>query len=245
MIMNIQRQKIRKGLIFISLLLFPVTFFYFSPYIILFAARAGVVNGSFIVFLALFFFSLFVGRLWCGWLCPGAGLQEACFRFQKKRTSPKVNKIKYVIWVIWLALIAWMAILAGGYKEVDFFMQTKNGISLTDAHSLNMFTIVMVAILVITFLAGRRGFCHTACWMAPFMIIGRKISIWLKIPRLSLAAEKEKCTRCTICTRNCPQSLEVHDMVQAGNMENPECVLCGTCVDSCRRKAIRYVYFKK
>lgn len=241
--MKIKRQKIRKFLIFISLLLFPATFYYFSPYIILFSARAGTVNGSFIVFLFLFFLSLFLGRLWCGWLCPGAGLQEACFSVQKKRASSKVNKIKYVIWTIWIATIAWMAILAGGYKKIDFFAQTKDGVSLTDAHSLDMFSIVIVSILIITLLVGRRGFCHSACWMAPFMVIGRKISNRFDLPRLSLQAEKEKCLHCLVCTRNCPQSLEVHDMVNGGNMENSECILCGTCVDSCKRKAIRYKYF--
>ncbi len=242
--MSMPRQKIRKILIYISLLLFPATFYYFSPYLIIMSARAGIVNGSFIVFLALFFLSLFFGRLWCGWLCPGAGLEEACFAVQKKRVSPKVDKIKYIIWIVWIALIAWMAILAGGYKEVDFFIQTKNGISVTDMQSLIMFLVVAAVILIITFIVGKRGFCHSACWMAPFMIIGRNISNRLKLPKLSLEAEKKKCVNCYTCTRNCPQSLEVHDLVQAGNMENTECILCGTCVDNCRKKAIRYSFYK-
>jgi ferredoxin len=28
-------------------------------------------------------------------------------------------------------------------------------------------------------------------------------------------------------------SLEVMEMVQRGSMENPECILCGTCVSVC------------
>lgn len=235
-----KRQKIRKIITTITALLFPLFFFYLSPYIILFSSQAGTINGSFIMFCFLFLFSLFFGRLWCGWLCPGAGIEEICFKFQKKRPSPKVNIVKYIIWVIWIGLIAKLAIEAGGYKRVDFFLMTKYGISLYDRHSLNMFLIVITTVLIITFLAGRRGFCHSACWMAPFMVIGRKVSRFLKLPRLSLVAEKEKCIDCLICTRNCPMSLEVHEMVKRGDMENTECILCATCVDSCPKKVISY-----
>jgi ferredoxin len=40
-------------------------------------------------------------------------------------------------------------------------------------------------------------------------------------------------------------SLEVNKMVQNQSMENPECILCGTCVDVCPRKAIKYNFGKK
>lgn len=240
--MNTKRQKIRRIVIFISFLMFPATFYYFSPYIILFTSQAGIINGSFIIFIILFLISLFFGRLWCAWACPVAGLQDVCFKSQKRRPSLKVNIIKYFIWIIWVGFIAWLAISAGGYKKVDFFNQTRYGISVTDAHSLTMFTTVMVVILIIIFIFGKRGFCHSTCWIAPFMVIGRKISLWLKLPKLSLIAEKEKCNSCKLCTRNCPQCLEVHEMVQLGKMENSECILCATCIDSCNKKAISYIF---
>ena len=37
-------------------------------------------------------------------------------------------------------------------------------------------------------LAGRRAGCHTICWMAPFMIIGRKIRNLAAWPLLRLVA---------------------------------------------------------
>ena len=41
------RQKIRRTMIFISFLLFPVTIWYFSPYLIIQAASEHIMNGSF------------------------------------------------------------------------------------------------------------------------------------------------------------------------------------------------------
>ena len=64
------RQRIRKGLIITSLLLFPVIMNYLSPYVIIDGASQGIVNGSLIIFGLQFLSALFVGRLWCGWACP-------------------------------------------------------------------------------------------------------------------------------------------------------------------------------
>jgi polyferredoxin len=61
-----RRQKIRKAIILISFLLFPITINYFSPYIIIDGAAQGIITGSFITFGLLFIVSLFFGRAFCG-----------------------------------------------------------------------------------------------------------------------------------------------------------------------------------
>ena len=45
-----KRQRLRKMLLIISLLCFPVTLYYFSPALIINAGLAGIINGSFLVF---------------------------------------------------------------------------------------------------------------------------------------------------------------------------------------------------
>ncbi len=47
------RQRIRKLFLTVSLLLFPVTLYYFSPALIINAGLNGIINGSFIVFALL------------------------------------------------------------------------------------------------------------------------------------------------------------------------------------------------
>ena len=71
-----KRQQFRKGLTYFSFLLYPITMFYFSPYLIISAASEGLASGSFIIFTSLFISSLFFGRAFCGWMCPGAGMQN-------------------------------------------------------------------------------------------------------------------------------------------------------------------------
>ena len=81
--------------------------------------------------------------------------------------------------------------------------------------------------------------------MSPFMIGGRKFRNLVKWPSLRLKAEKDKCTHCMTCSKNCPMSLDVNGMVKDGKMENSECILCGTCVDNCKQGVIKYSFSKR
>jgi ferredoxin-type protein NapH len=244
-----RRQRIRKALLFVSLLLFPVTLYYFSPALILQGASEGVVNGSFLVFGAMFVASLFVGRLWCGWACPAGALQEFGEPMNAKPTpGGKFNWLKWFIWVPWIGLIAVLAIGAGGYHTVDPFYQLDGGVTLAipwDGSGPPWYMIYYIIIVLFAGLAvllGRRAGCHTVCWMAPFMILGRKLRNLGRWPAVRLVAEPDKCGDCLSCTRTCPMSLDVNGMVGRADMEDGECILCGNCVDGCPKGAIRFSF---
>jgi len=238
--MTSRRQKLRKGIILTSFFLFPATFYYFSPVLIIEAASKGIINGSFILFLLLFISSLLLGRGFCGWVCPAAGCQEAIFSARSKRVS-RGNFIKWLIWVPWISTIAIMSARAGGYRKIDFFYQTTFGFSIGNLQGLIAYLIVLLILIVLpAFIVGKRSFCHHLCWMAPFMILGRKICNAGRWPALYLRSDPEMCKSCHACTKNCPMSLPVEEMVATQRMENPECILCGTCVDGCRQGAITF-----
>ncbi len=238
-----KRQRIRKAVIIVSILLFPVTINYFSPYIIVDGAAHGIINGSFITFVILFATSLFVGRLFCSWICPGAGLQECLFLARDKRApGGKAECIKYFIWVPWVSTIVAMAVLAGGYSAIDPLYLTERVVSVAEPLAFINYYFVVVLLTVLSLAAGRRGFCHYACWMAPFMIIGRTLRNLFGWASLRLKADKTRCIDCNTCTENCPMSLDVHGMVEKELMENRECILCGTCVDGCSQHVIMYTF---
>jgi len=73
---NGKRQNLRRTLLLVTWLLFPIVMNFLSPYVIIDGAFQGIVSGSFILFGILFISSLFLGRLWCSWVCPAAGIQE-------------------------------------------------------------------------------------------------------------------------------------------------------------------------
>ena len=238
-----KRQKLRIGIILSSFFLFPAVFYYLSPYLIIDATIRGIINGSFIFFILLFVSSLFIGRAYCGWVCPAAGCQEAIFLAKNKKIT-KGNFLKWIIWIPWISTIAILAIKNRGYQEIDFFYRTKFGLSIDSVYSFLVYLGVLSLIVIPALLVGKRSFCHHICWMAPFVIIGRKTRNTIKLPSLQLVLNNENCSHCHTCTNNCPMSLPVELMVQESEMENAECILCGTCIDGCKNKVIRYSFTK-
>lgn len=238
-----KRQKLRSFLLLLSFLLFPITLFYFSPYLIIQGGAAGIITGSFLTFAGLFFFSLFFGRAFCGWLCPAGGLQEYCFNVTDKPIkNKKINRLKYVIWVLWLLGIAAAFFSAGGIHSIDFFYMTDHGISASSLPGLVIYFGIITLVTVLALTLGKRGMCHSICWMAPFMVLGVKVKDLLHFPSLHLSPAPDKCVSCRLCTKKCPMSLEVHTMVAADSMKNTECILCGECADSCPKKAITLTF---
>jgi polyferredoxin len=216
---------------------------FLSPYVIVDAAVNGIVNGSLILFGLMFVVSLFLGRAWCGWICPGGGMQEIVEPVNNRPVNPaKIDWIKWLVWTPWVSLIAWMVIRAGGYTQVNFLHLTDTGISVDEPLKYITYYGVVLIFVGIAAFAGRRAGCHTICWMAPFMIIGRWIRNRFGWASLRLVADASACSGCKLCTKGCPMSLDVNSMVRIEQMEHSECILCGTCVDNCPKKAIRYSF---
>jgi ferredoxin-type protein NapH len=241
---NNRRQRIRKTILIITFLLFPAIFYYLSPYLIVEGTLKGIITGSFIAFGLMFISSLILGRAFCGWVCPASGIQEHIIIINDKKVK-KGNFIKWIIWLPWIILIISIAIKNGGYDTIDPFYQTTYGLSIANIEALLTYLAVLALIVLPAFLIGRKSFCHHICWMAPFMILGRKLSTKLKIPSLRLNSISNNCISCNTCTNECPMSLPVEKMVKENKMENSECILCGTCIDGCKSKAIEFKFMGK
>lgn len=227
------RQKIRKGILTLSALLFPLSFVFLSPYIIIAAASEGVINGSAIVFAVFLLYSVIGSRLFCGWLCPCGAVQDQITASNNKAWNSKAKNVpRYIIWVIWFSFILFLWFRNKPHK-IDFFYMTGIGMNM-----VVIYFMVITIVFLFSLFTGKRGMCHSFCWMAPFMTLGGKIADFLHIPRFRLKADSKACISCGKCSRQCPMSLNVEQMVKSGKMDSTECISCLECVDSCPRKAI-------
>ena len=242
-------QTFRRFLITFSMLLFPITIYYFSPYLIIMAALQHVINGSFIVFTLMFVLGMFFGRVWCGFLCPTGGMSECFERFSPK--SPKQgwrNYLKYGIWAVWLSGVIVCHLLGkGGYTIQPFFM-TEHGISIANIYSYVIYYGIVLLFLIPAVVHGKRANCHYICWMAPFMIMGYEFGRLLHLPQLKIKTQRESCIGCGACNKVCPMSVDVKKLVadggsgnsQLGELRTAECILCGECISACPKKVLNY-----
>jgi polyferredoxin len=223
------------------MLLFPITLYYFSPALIINAGLEGIINGSFLVFSAMLIGSIFFGRLFCAYLCPAGGLQDcACLVNEKTPKQGKKNYIKYVIWLLWIGAVIFTDLHKGEITKIDFFYETNHGISVSDISAFIIYYGIILLILLPSFLAGKRAFCHYFCWMAPFMVLGTKIRKLLHLPGLHITAESPKCISCNQCNKACPMSIDVMKTIPSGKIDQAECIQCGACVDICPKKVLAY-----
>ncbi len=238
-----KRQKVRKTMLIITFLLFPVIIYYFSPYFIIQGALEGVINGSFCVFAAMLIGSAFFGRLFCGYLCPAGGIQECVMAVNDK--VPKQgwrDRIKYVIWLVWIAGVIISFLFRRSQLKLDFFYQTDHGISISNIYGYIIYYGIVCLIFIPALIGGKRAFCHYFCWMAPFMVVGSRIGRGLHIKRLLLSGDNSLCVNCRQCDKKCPMGLRVSEKVQKNDMYDEECILCGECIDGCPKKAIKYAF---
>lgn len=234
--------KFRRTVIFIAFLLFPITIWYFSPYLIIQAMFRHILNGSFFVFMAMLVTATFAGRAWCGYLCPAGGLQEWCAEINDKPAKQGGrNNIKYVIWCIWIIGIIATFILGENGVTIDFFYMTDHGISVSQIYDYIIYYGVLFILAAPALIHGRRAACHYLCWMAPFLVIGSSIGRILHIPQLHIEAEQENCISCKKCNKSCPMGLDVEQMVrQQKNHTCTECIRCGECVHACPKQVLKF-----
>lgn len=230
--------KLKKFIQILSLILFPVTINYFSPYVSVDGAWRGLVAGSVITFAALLIGAVFFGRLFCSTLCPAGTLGDVLGQVNDKSVkNGKYNLIKWFIWVPWFSILVtgW---IVNGIQRIQPLHLTDQVISVDGPMKYIIYFTVVGIFFIINLAVGKRAMCHYGCWMAPFMIIGIQIRRWFRLPGLTLTAEKDACISCKKCNKTCPMSLDVLDLVQNGGMTHVECTLCTQCVGACPKDVI-------
>lgn len=234
-----KQHRLRDTLSFLSFALFPLTLNFFSPYVSIDGAMAGIVSGSVLVFLLMFLFGLFFGRAWCSYVCPWA----APSTFLRQVNDRKVNRrrlavVRFSIFGVWFTFLVLGFVLAGGIRGVDPLRLTERGISVDEPVKYITYYGVLGILLLTTLLVGRRGACHTICWMSPFLQAGTWVGRQLHLPQYRVVTKPERCIFCRKCDTVCPMSIDVSVAQKEGAIRSYDCILCGNCADVCPKAVL-------
>lgn len=238
-----RRQNIRRLILFVSFLAFPVTLNFLSPYLIMQGAFEGVLAGSGMMFILLLLQAFFFGRLFCAWLCPGGGINEIMSGVNNRRVTGRwIRQLKLAIWAVWLLTLIAGFVSSGGIRRFDPLYMTENGVSVDEPIKFVIYYGVILIFVLISLFAGRRASCHAICWMAPFLMLGQKLSGLMRLPRLHIQSDAAACISCERCIQQCPMSIPVMDRLGPALARDSDCILCGECVDICPKQCLKYSF---
>lgn len=213
-------------------------------------AVIGSWNFKFAFYLAGFFLFVggLIGRLVCGWLCPFGLIQDLLHKipFPKKfrtfRGDRLLRKLKYLILLVFVILMPMFLVDLLG-QGAPYFCKLicpvgtlEGGIPLVLLNKAMRGTIGWlytwkVVILLLTLLLSvviYRPFCKYLCPLGGIYSIFNPLSVF------RYRIDRQKCVGCGICAKVCDMGC---DPVQ--NANDPECIRCGTCKNSCPNSAIR------
>ena len=236
-------RKLRTLALMVSLLLFPVTLNFMSPALSLQGATEGILSGSMLLFASMLAAAPLLGRLWCGWVCPGGALQDLATPVNARRPGRHAGKVRFAIWAAWFGAITAL-LLINGISHADPLYMTESGISVDEPFKYAIYFGVIAILLLVALLVGKRGSCHAICWMAPFMTCGMAAGHALRVPSLHIAHDEAVCVRCGACSKACPMSLDPVASAKASKAAY-ECINCGECVSACRKGALSFRFSVK
>ena len=65
--------------------------------------------------------------------------------------------------------------------------------------------------------------------------------IYARFTKFRIFADKKKCISCNVCTSVCHQGIDIMSFANKGlPMEDPECVRCSACVQSCPTGTLQF-----
>ena len=239
--------RLRSYILVALVIMLPLLFSFYSPVILAWGMLNRIITVSSIVFVAWFILSLFMGRsASCGYTCPYGALQEILGGsiLKKKPKFEKADKIRYLIFVLFLLMASYFILNGGGFKGVDLFASngTYSILGLTSSNLVILIPVSIIAIGLLSIIFGSRAFCRYLCPQGVFLTIGAKLGRKIKTPSLHLESNSDNCSNCNLCDKSCPMGLNVSFMVNNSTMDNLNCILCGECIEKCPKEAINYSF---
>jgi polyferredoxin len=184
-------------------------------------------------FLILVIMTYFLGRTWCGWICPLGGLQEFLYR-KGLIPHPGIKTVKALRWIrrgLTVLLIAWL-----GITGINFWLEIDPFKSIFNLMVFGWSGWLLVGVTLILSLLYYRPFCRGAC------PLGLALGLVGKLPGAVGPVIEDSCISGGLCIKRCPTG--AMDDCGTPNMEN--CIACGDCLEVCpkgdlswKRRSIR------
>lgn len=186
---------------------------------------------------AIFIYTIFYGRKFCGYLCPLGSFQEGLFSYhsRKYRKKHKIMRFyelklrmgKYLI----LLITSLMAISGIAY----IYMNSCPLVILSRAPIFGILGFLILLFIAVNAFFIDRFFCRWLCPYGALLNIAQHLGRLFRIPRKMLHRNIERCIDCGICMEYCPMNIH---LLEQEVVEDVNCIHCHVCDAVCPKQGV-------
>lgn len=196
------------------------------------ATGAEFINSLILVVIPIIL-SLFIGRFFCGWVCPVGAVQELIHPVNIKLPLPFLldrifSYFRFLLLIVGV-IFSWLEIsnIWNVYDPFQSFFNFKWPLIAT----------ILLSVVLAGSILIERFFCRYLCPLGGILALTSKFSL------VKMRPDSDACIACGKCSqpKACPM-----DMISANNpytdlptIEASECLFCHQCADICRYSAIK------
>jgi len=176
--------------------------------------------------------TMFIGRKFCGYICPIGTIQDLLFKLRnrKYRLTKHLSffyeyKFRRLIYII-LGMTVVFVIMG----KSSVYMRFCPVLTIGRLPSLALTGLIVWLIIILGSLLTSRFWCRFLCPYAALLNIFQYISKLFGFKRLLIKRNLETCIDCCYCIKNCPMNLNLQE---GEYITDPNCIHCMICAASC------------
>lgn len=186
----------------------------------------------------LFIYGLFLGRVFCSWVCPVnlivdfASLIRNKMGFKNSKFLILPKNLRY--FVLALVLILSFMLSLPVFESFSYIGIVHRGIIFATSSWL---FIAFILFCIDAFLSPRAICSHFCPLGAFYAVVGR-------FAMLKIKHDVQKCTKCYECINICPEK-QVLWMIgkESASVKSGECIRCARCIEVCEDNALNFNVF--
>ncbi|MGL5257760.1 MAG: 4Fe-4S binding protein [Proteocatella sp.] len=183
-------------------------------------------SSSLVLMSAVFFMTLLLGPVFCGWVCPLGAIQEWIGKLGKKIFKNKYNnfipenidfKLRYIRY-IFVVLILYNTAKAGVlmFLNIDPYYALFNFWT----GEVALWAIIVLLVVLVISLFIERPWCKYIC---PY---GAVLGIFNTFRVFKIRRNENTCINCNSCSKNCPMNIKVSESTVVLNHQCISCLKC-------------------